>query len=84
MKRQEGRSPGANTSDVHSVRYLHKVAARAILRLGQPKRLVQAIEDQGPPATAGTPDSEDEATFHYGSPPHPMGRAFFVPKEVVL
>ena len=69
-----------NASDVHSVRRLHGRYARAILGLGQPKRLVQVIEDQDPPATAGAPDSKDEVTFHQGSPLHPRGRAFFVSK----
>ena len=56
-------SPGANPPDVRSVPWLRTRPVRAILGLDQSYGLIQAIEDQGPPATAGTPDSKDEATF---------------------
>jgi len=70
-------SPGANTSDVHSVRWLRTRPARAILGMDQSHGLIQVIEDQDPPATAGAPDSEDEVTFPTGKPTPSKGSGVF-------
>ena len=74
-------SPGTNPPDVRSVHWLHRHSVCAILELDQFLRLTQAIEERAT-RFAGSPDSEDEATFLKGSSLHPWVGRFFVSKGV--